>query len=439
MRDIKIILWREMKERVWSKPFLLMAVLGPVLVLTGVYILFAVGGKEKQSWKVLIMDKNELFSNRLMPKQDPHFSFDFINEFVDYDQFASLERFSDYDMSIWINEKLFSNKKVIVSYRELPSQEVQRKIVYYLERRMDEVMVEQFTNLSLGQFREIKQPLTISFKNAYDPRNETSYLAGWVGFAFGGFIMLFVFLFGMTILRSVSNEKTNRVVEVVLATTPARSLLTGKILGIGFSALLQFIIWIVVITIGLVIFKQTAFPNTFDPSFIAEQITDAENQKSFRLGSDAHNNFVDLIYRQINFPIMLTFFVLFFTGGYLFYGSFFTAIGASMGSESDGQQYIIPVTLLLFGALFSGYLAIYYPSSSWTTFFSFLPFTSPVVMMIKLANGFMEGTTWQLFLSLFLVYTFAALTLLIAARIYKNGILQFGHRLKIKHFIQWLK
>jgi len=437
MRNTWIITQRELSERVWSKPFLLMAVFGPLLLLIGIYILLTIGGKEKQHWSVLIMDKNELFENKLMPQEDPKFSFDFINEFVDYDQFAELKQFSDYDLSIWVNEKIFSNKKVIISYRELPTQEVQRKLIYYLERRMDEVMVEEFTELSVGQFREIKQPLSVSFKNVYDPRNETSYVSGWVGFAFGAFIILFIFLFGMTILRSVANEKTNRVVEVVLSAASPQSLLSGKVLGVGLAALIQFMIWVVIVGVGLFVFRQTLFPDLLDPTLVAEQLSQ-ESTSQFQLGAAAFNSFVDLIYTQINFTVMLLYFVFFFVGGYLFYGSFFTAIGASMGSESDGQQYIIPISLLLLAALFSGYLAIYFPASPWTTFFSFIPFTSPVVMMVKLGNGFPEGAVWQLFLALFLLYSAAALLLFLAARIYKNGILQFGHRLKWRHLMRWL-
>jgi ABC-2 type transport system permease protein len=302
---------------------------------------------------------------------------------------------------------------------------------------MDEVMVEEFTELSISQFREIKQPLSVSFKNVYDPKNETSYVSGWVGFAFGAFIILFIFLFGMTILRSVANEKTNRVVEVVLSATTPQSLLAGKIIGVGLAALMQFLIWVVIVGVGLLIFRQTLFPDLLDPEMVVEQLAQKSTDQ-FQLGAAAFNSFVDLIYAQINFTVMLLYFVFFFIGGYLFYGSFFTAIGASMGSESDGQQYVIPISLLLLAALFSGYLAIYFPTSSWTSFFSFFPFTSPVVMMVKLGNGFPEGTVWQLFFSIFILYTTAVLVLFFAARIYKNGILQFGHRLKWRHLIRWI-
>jgi ABC-2 type transport system permease protein len=149
--------------------------------------------------------------------------------------------------------------------------------------------------------------------------------------------------------------------------------------------------------------------------------------------------FVELIYQKIQFSNMLVFFVLFFLTGYLFYGAFFAMIGASMGSESDGQQFIIPITLLLLASLAAGYFVIYFPDSSLSTWFGFIPFTSPVVMMVELSNGFGEGEAWRLYFSLFLLLISSFLMLFLAGRIYKNGILQFGHRLRFGMFLKWIK
>src|SRR5690606_26781688 len=116
-------------------------------------------------------------------------------------------------------------------YKTLPPLDVQRKVIYLLERRVEEIMVHQFTDLPLKKFREIKQSLSFHFKDANDPQNIKNNTASWVGFVFGALIILFVFTFGMTILRSVSKEKSNRVVEILLSSVKARQLLSGKILG----------------------------------------------------------------------------------------------------------------------------------------------------------------------------------------------------------------
>lgn len=436
-----IVAQRELRERLSSRSFMLMATIGPLLVLVFAYLLFALGGSDKKHWNVLIMDQNELMEQKLMPRQDPMFSFDFINAFVDYDQFAHLEKFQKYDLAVWVNEKVLTNKTVVVSFRERPSDPVQRRLIYHVERRLEEIMVDQFTDLSVNEFRAIKQPLNFSFKNTYDPRDAVSYQAQWVGYFFGGVIIVFVFLFGMTILRAVAKEKTNRITEVLVAAVSPKHLLTGKILGVGITAILQFILWVVIIGVGLYIFRFTFFPDIFDPGVVAEQVSDsvAQQQSDMKSMNESYNAFVDLVYNQIHFVNMLLFFVVFFIGSFLFYGAFFAAIGSAMGSESDGQQYIIPLNIILVLALVSGYQTIYYPDSLWAAIAAFLPFTSSVAMMVNIGSGFSEGTVWQLYLAIFILFISAFLMLYIASRIYKNGILQFGHRLRLGLLFKWTK
>jgi ABC-2 type transport system permease protein len=136
---------------------------------------------------------------------------------------------------------------------------------------------------------------------------------------------------------------------------------------------------------------------------------------------------------------MTSYFLLFFVVGYLFYGAFFAAVGATSGSESDGQQFVLPIIFLLFFALYAGYYSMQNPESSLATFFHYLPFTSPVVVMVKLAQGYEPGHIYELFLSLLILVISAIITLLIAGRLYKNGILQYGHRVKMQMLWRWMK
>jgi ABC-2 type transport system permease protein len=408
-------------------------------VLIGTYVLFALSGTEKNSYNVLIMDKLEVMDNRLMPQKDDRFNFDFINAFVDYNEFANQEQFQDYDLSVWINEKIFTNKTVIIAYRERPSEQILRKLYFHIERRLEELMLAEFTDLPIQQFREVKQPLNFALKNTYDPKSEVEYRAGWVGYFFGGLIILFIFLFGMTILRSVVSDKANRIVEVILSSVNPRSLLTGKILGIGIAALFQFILWILLIGVGLYLFRQAFFPDIFDPSVVATQLSDELTQGKNLSDLHIYNEYVDLVYRQVHFINMLSFFILFFIGGFLFYCAIFAAIGAAMGSESDGQQFIIPMVLVMILVFISGYYTIYYPDFLGTKIASFLPFSSPVTMMIKLGFGFSEGSAWQLFFALFILYVSAILVLLLSGKIYQNGILNYGHRINLKRMWRFLK
>jgi ABC-2 type transport system permease protein len=435
VNKIILIAQREIAERFQNRSFKWLMFLGPLAVLGLVYLFLSTTTSTNKDWKILMMDKKEVFDGKLATNPPSNLEFDFINAFIDYEDFAYQEKYQDYDISVWINEKIVSNKKVIISYRERPPENIQRQIIYLVERRMEEIMVDQFTELSVSKFREIKQSLNFSFKDVYDPKNEKSTTASWVGFSFGTLIILFVFMFGMTILRSVSREKSNRIVEVLLSSVNPRQLLTGKILGVGFSALVQFTVWAVIVGTGLYLFRLTLFPDMFSAGFVADEV--AKTDFSYELANQSP--FVELIYNQIQYMNMLIFFGLFFIGGYLFYGSFFAMIGSSMGSESDGQQFIIPLTLLLFSAILSGYYVVYYPSTTLSTWLGFIPFTSPMVMMVELSNGFADGSAWKLILSIIILFGSAFLMMIIAGRIYKNGILRFNHRLKLRMLIKWTK
>lgn len=430
-----LIAKREVAERFNNRFYKWLMILGPLLILGLVYLFLSNTTSSKENWKVLIMDKEEIFQTKLSANSPQHLSIDFINTFLSYEDFANDEQYQKYDLAVSINEKIISNKHVIISYRVRPPLSVQRELSYLIERRMEEIMVEEFTDLSLAEFRDIKQSLSFSLKDTYDPKNEQSTTAGWVGFGFGILIIFFVFMFGMTILRSVAREKTNRIVEVMLSSVKARQLLTGKILGIGFSALIQFAAWVAIIGFGLYIYRLTLFPDIFSGGFVAD------NAMNMELSGEGltQSPFVELIYQQIQYLNMLVFFLLFFIGGYLFYSSFFAMIGASMGSESDGQQFVIPLTLLLLGAILSGYYTVYYPGSTLSEWLGFIPFTSPMTMMVRLANGFEVGTAWQLFLSLILLFLSAVIMLIIASRIYKNGLLHFNHRLRLRMLMKWSK
>jgi ABC-2 type transport system permease protein len=427
MRNSWIIAMRELRERLGSRSFVLMAILGPLVVLTLIYLVFQFGGKDQQKWHVLIVDPANVMEHKIMSREDPNITYSFATNYIEIEQFANEQRFAPFDAMVEINEKVLSNKTSYLFYREKPSFTMSVNIRYQVERRLEEVLAKQFTSLSVSDFRKIKQPLNFAFRNVYDPQDAKSDLAGWVGLFFGAVIFVFIFLFGMTILRSVSREKTNRVVEILLATVKPRELMLGKILGIGLSAFLQVALWVVIIGFGLYFMRETIFVDMYDASHVvAGQPSD-------------YNQFVELVFDRVQFGVMLFYFSLFFACGYLFYGAFFAALGAVSGSESDGQQFLIPLILILCFALYAGYFALENPDSPWTTFLMYFPFTAPVVAMVKLAGGFADGDAYQLFVSLFLLLASSVGVIAIAARLFKNGLLQFGHTLRLKNIILWLK
>jgi ABC-2 type transport system permease protein len=422
---------REFRERIGSRSFLIMAFVGPLLVLSLTYLLFALGGKEQQRWKVLIADPSDIMGSRIMAGNDRMLTYSFIGKYVEIEEFADNPEYQSFDAMVELNEKILSNKSGYVFYREKPSVNITIALRYQVERRLEEVLADHFTDLSLNDFRKIKQPLTLGFRNVYDPTDQAGDLAGWVGLFFGAVIFVFIFLFGMTILRSVSREKSSRIVEILVATVHPRALMLGKITGIGLSALLQFLLWLTVISIGLYFMRETIFIDLYD----AANAVQGQGSES----AQDYNEFVELVFNRIRFSSMITWFFLFFTAGYLFYGAFFAALGAVTGSESDGQQFLLPLIALLLFALYAGYYSLNNPDSSVTTFYQFFPFTAPVVVMVKLAIGYSAGEGYQIYVSLVILLVSARAVLAVAGRLYRNGLLQFGHNVRLRQIIQWIK
>ncbi len=443
MKNSWLIALREFKQRLGSRSFILMSVLGPLFVLALLFALFKNGSEGRKHWNVLIVDPTGLMENKIMLAEEKNISYFFTDQYLEMEEFRVAKQFAGFDALIEINEKVLSNKTIFIFHRNKPSVQMQIMLQFQIERRLEEVMVEHFTKLTLQQFRSIKQPMNVTFRDVNDPYNKSSDIRGWVGFFFGAVIILFILFFGMTILRSVMYDKSNRIVEVMLASVKPSELMLGKIIGIGLLALIQFVCWILFIAIGLFAMRELLFPNMFDASIseITQMTKEMSNQNNSNLFFNTvdYNQLVDLVFERIQFGNMLIFFLLFLIFGYLFYASFFVTIGATAGSESDGQQFIIPMVLLLTLACYSGYYSVYFPESAFVEFLHFLPFTSPIVVLVKLAYGYEVGHAYELYVSLLILIISSILMLILAGRLYKNGILHVGHRISLVKLFRWMK
>jgi ABC-2 type transport system permease protein len=443
MRNLWLIAQREFMEKVKSRSFILTAFFGPILLLVVLFGLFKLSDNGKKHWDVLVTDPTGLFESKMLPNQDKAINYFFLEDYVEMETFRDAKIYQKFDALVEINEKVLTNKTAFVFYRQKPSLKLQTKIQYQSERRLEEIMVKRFTKLSIASFRKIKQPLNVAFRNVYDPFDESSDVRGWVGYFYGLLIIGFVFLYGMTILRSVSQEKSNRIIEIVLGSVSPRKLMAGKIIGIGITAIIQLIIWMLLVAIGLFLMREFIFQNSLDlTAMVNVQMTEQVKNTTLLdqlVRGNEQNDFLNLIYERVQFGTMNFYFVLFFLASYLFYGAFFTAIGATAGSESDGQQFIVPILLLLLIAAYSGYFCLHNPDSNLTYFFQYLPFTAPIVAMVKLAIGYEPGTVFQLYLSLFSLILGAVISLNIAGRLFNNGVLQFGHRIRLSMIFNWLK
>lgn len=435
MRNTWIIIRREIAERLRTSSFWRMAIFGPILLMLLIFLLFHFGENDKPKWKILVVDPAMAMDNRINYEKDQLFDFDFLNEYIEPEDFAKGKRYQSYDGFLEINENVLANKTAFFFYRQNPPIKVQSRLHYMLEKRLEEVILTETSELSLAEYRKIKHPITLGFRNVYDPKSEKAQINSWVGLAFGAIIPFFIFIFGMSILRSISIEKSNRIIEVLLATVKPRQLMLGKMIGIGVSAIIQLFLWIAIMSLGLFLFREFFFDTINDRALAGNLMSDSGVPSIFGYNSALeYNQFVELIFSRINFSVMISYTILFLILGYLFYGSFFSGLGAMMGSESDGQQYVVFILGILFFTIIAGYLAVILPDSNLVKWLSYIPFTSPVVCMVKLGQGYPENESYQLIISVLILMLSIVGTLALAGKLYHKGILRFGRRVRLKDF-----
>jgi len=443
MSKLGLIINREYTSRVKKKSFLLLTILVPLLAVGFMFGAMWLTQEKDKKVSVLIADPagwchTQIYQN---PKDNTNknIEFSFYENYIDsVDVFMTGEQFQEYDILVWLTEKVPTSRRVPVFYRDQPSLQTEHYIQNRVEARLMEYFAMKKTNISQDQYREIKQSFDFRFLDGSDPTgSDYSNEQAGVGFAFAILTYMFIFIYSMQVMRGVIEEKTNRVIEVLISSVKPFQLMMGKIIGIGLVGLTQFVIWLVLSGIGMMALRLFIFTDMNDPG---NWNTDAMNSGLVESNMATQSSeLVYLFFEAINWPLMLISFVIYFIGGFLLYSAIFAAIGAMVDSETDTQQLVLPVTApLILGYIVSA-MMISNPSSEIGTWFSMIPFTSPVVMMVRIAQGTLEGEFWQYIVSVVLLFgTFLATTWL-AAKIYRVGILMYGKKASWKEVVKWIR
>lgn len=255
--------------------------------------------------------------------------------------------------------------------------------------------------------------------------------------AIGGFmgymIMMFIIIYGNFVMRSVIEEKTNRIIEIIISSVKPFQLMMGKIIGNSLAGILQFLIWAVVG--ALLFFIASSF---FGLQMGASSAVSPEMMEQAQQAAGLSK--VQLYINEIlNLPLtlMLVSFVIFFIGGYFLYSSLYAAIGAAVDSETDSQQFLLPIIMPLMLAVYIGFFTVINdPHGTVATVFSIIPFTSPIVMLMRIPFGV---PIWQLVLSIVLLFATFAFVVWFASKIYRVGILMYGKKPTWKELYKWMK
>ncbi len=253
-----------------------------------------------------------------------------------------------------------------------------------------------------------------------------------IGGAFGYLIMMFIVIYGNMVMRSVIEEKTNRIIEIIISSVKPFQLMMGKIIGTSLAGVLQFIIWAILgftfLTLSSVFFGTQA---TATPGLSPELMQTAQHEMS--------SSVFQYIQELWNLPIatILISFVVYFIGGYFLYSSFYAAIGAAVDNETDSQQFLLPIIMPLILGVYIGFFTVMNdPNGTIATVFSMIPLTSPIVMLMRIPFGV---PTWQIVLSMAILFATFFLVVWFAAKIYRIGILMYGKKPTWKELYRWLK
>jgi len=315
-----------------------------------------------------------------------------------------------------------------------------------MERQIAETIEDQklhdLYNLSYDQVSGLRPDVNI-IANKIDEKGQSKEksdgLAEGLGMFFAFVIYMFIFLFGVQVMRGVIEEKTSRIVEVIISSVKPFQLMMGKIIGIALVALTQVALWIVLSSTIFMGLKAT-----FGEELEQAQMNKIEQMESIspEIKGDSDSNSSAQIFEKlqekmatINFPLVLGCFIFFFLGGYLLYGSLFAAVGSAVDNETDTQQFMLPITIPLILGIVLAQVVMDNPDGSVAFWASIVPFTSPIIMMVRVPFGV---ESWELILSMVLLIATFIGTTWMAGKIYRTGILMYGKKVNFKEIGKWL-
>ncbi len=455
MNKILIIIRREYFEAVKKKSFIIMTILGPLLMATLILTPTLLAKYTKEDITITVLDESYLFLHLNSPNDKSiHYVYenkplvdlknDLINKKITtllYIPYNSTTPGGMLYTTSSLGTGVTSN--VLAAMKRNLSNEIllhefnisQDSLNMYIENQTNKIMIGQTFISKNGEE---------SYNKSYSKDIQLA-----IGFISGILIYIFIFMYCSMVLRNVLEEKTNRIVEIIASSVKPIQLMIGKIIGVALIGLTQLFIWIISLVILLTIVRFS-FPTVFSNEESAIAVTEnlpnnyyqyqpSDNQiTAIDSNNIMLNEFVASL-TNINFTQLILLFLFFFITGYFFYASLYAAIGGAVDNNADTQQFMLPITLpLLLTFVVSQYIAEN-PGGPIAFWFSIIPFTSPIAMLIRLPFGIEAVQTWEIILSCSLMIIGCIGAAWIAAKIYKAGILVYSKKITYSDLWKWIK
>jgi ABC-2 type transport system permease protein len=449
MNKISVIIKREYITRVRKKSFIIMTILAPLLMASIIILPTVLMMNQAGDYKkiAVIEDNSDLFKGVIKNMKDAEFVY--LDNTKVEDLKNSFEKAGYYGI-LWISPELVNtpNAVELISKKQPPigllqhienslKKEIERqKLLAYKIDNLDDIMKNVETNVSVQ---------TINIDASGVVKKTSTGIAMALAYILGFLMYMLVFIFGAQVMRGVIEEKTSRVVEVIISSVKPVQLMMGKIVGIALVGLTQFLIWIF-LTIGIVTIVKTTMlskTNLTELTQTGSQSLMAESQQIAGTAKAANSSpqfeeFSKMFNNITNQPwgLIIICFIFYFITGYLLYASVFAAIGSAVDNETETQQFMLPVTIPIILALMVAMGTMQNPESPLAFWCSMIPLTSPIVMMARIPFGV---PYWQIAVSmLIMLVTFAAFVWM-AAKVYRTGILMYGKKTSWKEMWKWLR
>ncbi|MBP8959717.1 MAG: ABC transporter permease [Bacteroidales bacterium] len=451
MSKISVIIEREYVTRVRKKSFILMTLLAPLLMVSVIIVptLLMMNQDTEMKKIAVIEDKTDLFRNAIPDIKNTQFIY---LENVNFEDIKNNFEQAGYYGVLFISPEVINVPEAVqfISRKQPPilllehienslEKEIERqKLLSYKIENLDKIINSVKTNVSIQ---------TIKLDKSGNIKETNTGISMALAYINSFLIYILVFVFGSQVMRGVIEEKTSRVVELIISSVKPTELMMGKIIGLALVGLTQFMIWIL-LTFGIAMgLKSVIIPkenNNESVQIISQNImsqdvnpVQQQTENIMASASEISPDFQKIFKSALNQPwgLIIFSFVFYFITGYLLYASLFAAIGSAVDNETETQQFMFPVTILIILGLFVAIGTMQNPESSISFWFSIIPFTSPIVMMARIPFGV---PFWQITVSMILmVATFVAFVWM-AGKIYRTGILMYGKKASWKEMMKWL-
>jgi ABC-2 type transport system permease protein len=434
MNHTRLIIAREYLTQVKNKKFLLITLLIPFLFAgLGLFLSFLSNTNSDSTKNITVVDNSGIFENSLLSSQTIIFSF---LEDLDESEAKLISKERNDDGLIFIpplrDAKNINYVELSKSIKFISEEAPTITMVNSIETKFEEILTNlNFVSVGLNMSTIEESKIYLSILQESFEGEETTKLDSGAkvifGLILGMLLYMFVFIYGSMILRSVLEEKTSRIVEIIISSVKPNQLMMGKIIGTSLVAFTQILIWTILFFVISTLASSLLGVSTSELNSV--DLNDPQVNSLFQSSLTA----------IFNLPLLniLIAFVFFFISGLFLYGSLFAAVGAAVDSETDANQFMLPLSMPLIIGLYAGMLTVSEdPSGTIPTIFSHIPFTSPIVMMMRIPYGV---PIYEQLISLsILVATFFAIVWF-AAKIYRVGILMYGQKPSYKDLFKWLK